>query len=94
MRNRGFIRLILLIIVGLVLLGYFGVNVREVLASPVVRDNLLYAWNLAKEIWGNYLAGPAMWVWEHVLRFFWELFLEGLDNLRNGNGPSSLIPSN
>lgn len=89
--REGFIRIILLIVIGLIVLGFFGINLKDVLASPVVKENLSYAWDLAKELWDTWLRTPVMWVWDHILRFFWDLFWEGLEGLRNGDGPSSLI---
>jgi hypothetical protein len=90
--DRGFIKIILIIVIGLVLLGYFGVNIRDVLASPVVKDNLAYAWDFALRVWDDYLQIPAHWIWEHIVKLMWDLFVHGLDDLKNGGGPSSLIP--
>ncbi len=89
--NKGFVRLIILIIIGLILLGYFRINVRDILASPIVKENLAYAWDLAKELWNNWLHVPVMWVWDHILKFLWELFWNGLGDLRNGGGPQTLM---
>lgn len=89
--RQGFVRLIILIVIALILLGYFGVNLKDVLASPVVKENLSYAWELAKDLWTNWLRGPVVWVWDHVLRFLWELFLNGIEGIRNGGGPSELM---
>lgn len=45
-RSLGIVSTIVLIVVALVILGYYNVNIRSVVASPVVRDNLAYAWDL------------------------------------------------
>lgn len=89
--SGGFVKIILLIIIGFVVLGYFGINVKDIFASPIVKENLSYAWDLAKELWTNWLRTPVMWVWEHILRFLWELFWDGLENLRDGGGPQTLM---
>lgn len=81
-RQQGFIRLILLIVIGLIVLGYFGLNLKDILASPVVQENLSYAWELAKTLWTNWLQGPATWIFENVIKFLWDLFLEGLGKLK------------
>lgn len=91
LKEGGFIKIILLIVIGLIILGYFGLNIKDILASPVVKENLAYAWNLAKELWANYLAAPAGWVWDHIIKFLWDLFLNGLSGLKNGSGPESLM---
>lgn len=89
--TRGFIKLIILIVIGLIVLGYFGLNIKDILASPVVKENLAYAWEIAKHVWNTWLAAPAQWIWEHILKFLWELFLNGLNGLKNGQGPETLM---
>src|SRR5512145_3066803 len=84
--HGGFIQIILIIVIALIVLGYFGLNIADILASPVVKENLAYAWNLVKEVWGSYLSGPATWVWEHIVSVLWDLFLEGVGNLKENGG--------
>lgn len=49
--NRGLVKAILLIVVALVILGYFGYNLRDIIASPTVRDNFSYVWDIVVNIW-------------------------------------------
>jgi hypothetical protein len=55
--HRGLIGTLFLIVSALILLGYFGINIETVVSSPVVKENLLYAWDL---VWN---AGVALWNW-------------------------------
>ena len=64
--NRGFIKAIVLIVIGLIVLGYFGYNLKDIIASPTVHDNLVYVWNLIVKLWDNVLATPAMWIWNTI----------------------------
>ncbi len=89
--QRGFLQLVVIIVIVLIVVGYFGLNIREILSSPTVQDNLSYGWALAKNIWQNYLAGPATWVYEHILKFLWQLFLDGVGNFRDGETATSLM---
>lgn len=66
-RSRGFIKTIILIVIALIVLGYFGYNLRDIISSPVVRDNLSYAWDLAIKLWNNFLAAPALWIWNNII---------------------------
>lgn len=93
--HKGFIQIILIIVIALIVLGYFSINIADVMASPVVKENLAYVWNLVKDVWGTYLSGPAAWVWEHIVRVLWDLFLEGVGNLENNNAqiPVEQIPA-
>lgn len=58
-RNKGFLRLVATIVIALIILGYFGYDIREILASPKVKENLQYAWGLAKT--------AAAFVWDYTL---------------------------
>ena len=80
---NGFIQIILLLVIGLIVLGYFGFNLKEILTSPVVKENLTYAWELTKTVWSNWLQEPALWVFEHIIKVLWDLFLEGLAGLKD-----------
>ena len=50
--ERVLIKMVLVIIVGLVALGFLGYNLRDIINSPAVSDNLSYAWDLVKRAWG------------------------------------------
>ncbi len=49
--SRGLVKAILLIVVALVILGYFGYNLRDIIASPAVRDNLGVVWDIVVRAW-------------------------------------------
>lgn len=84
--HGGFIQIILIIVIALIVLGYFSINVADVFASPIVQENLSYAWNLVKDLWSTYLSGPAAWIWDKIGSVLWNLFLDGLDNWQNNGG--------
>ena len=65
--NKGFIKAVLLIVVALVVLGFFGYNLRTIVNSPTVHDNLAYVWGLVVKFWNAVLARPALWVWDHIV---------------------------
>jgi len=44
--RQGLISTLILILVALVLLGYFKINVQTVVSSPIAQQNLHYAWEL------------------------------------------------
>lgn len=49
--NRGLVKAILVMVVALVILGYFGYNLRDIVNSPSVRDNVAYVWELLTKAW-------------------------------------------
>jgi len=65
--NRGFVSLIILLVVILIILGYFGFNLREIVQSPKVSDNLNYVWNLVVSLWNHILVIPATWIWNNIV---------------------------
>jgi hypothetical protein len=76
--QSGLIKMILIILLAVALLGYFGISVRKFFDSPTVRDNVLYTWNLMVHVWTVYLKEPAF----AVGRFLWSLVQPGLEMLR------------
>ena len=57
-------RIIIVIIIALIVLGYFGFDLSEILNSPTVKSNLHTAWNIVLNIWNNYLAAPVIFIWD------------------------------
>jgi len=56
-RGRGgFLKIILLIVIALIVLGFFGYNLRDILNSEGVRGNLAYGWEMALKAWN--------WIWD------------------------------
>lgn len=49
--ERGLVKAIILIVVALIILGFFGYNLRAIIEGPAVSDNLAYAWGLAVKFW-------------------------------------------
>ena len=64
--ERGLIRTVILIVIALIILGYFGFNLRTILNSPTVQDNLNYAGEIALNIWNQYLKGIATVIWNFI----------------------------
>lgn len=64
--SRGFVKTILLIVVGLIVLGFFGYNLKEIIDSPTVNENLTYVWGLVANTWNTFIAEPAVWRWNKI----------------------------
>ncbi len=58
--------MLLIIVITLVALGFFGYNLREITSSPAVRDNLVFVWELIVKIWHNFILTPVFWLWGKV----------------------------
>ncbi|MEK7574716.1 MAG: hypothetical protein AAB511_00590 [Patescibacteria group bacterium] len=66
-KTSGFIKIIILIVIVLVLLGYFGFDVKNILKSPVVIDNLNFVWDIVIDLWHKYLEAPVQFIWEKIV---------------------------
>ncbi len=69
-RKGGLIKLVLLIVITLVVLGFFGYNLREIVDSPTVKDNLAYVWGFIVKLWNMFLATPFHWIWDKIQAVF------------------------
>ncbi len=79
------IRLIILIIIVIAVLSYFGVSVRSIVESGVFRENFSYAWNSGEYLWNNHLAGPARYIWYDIfMKVIWASFIENMERMREG----------
>lgn len=65
-RSEGFIKAIIIIVIALVVLGFFGYNLENIVNSPDVKGNLAYFWGLLVKLW-HLLLTPLSWVWENIV---------------------------
>lgn len=82
MNNKGFVKLIILIVIVLIVLGYFGFNLQSIIESPTVQNNLIYVWKFIKMIWTDFLAVPFVFIWNKlIIGVVWRLIEAGLSHL-------------
>lgn len=62
--NKGFIKTVILIVIALIVLGYFGFDVENIIKSERVQGNLNYVWGMVAKFWNLYLAAPVIFVWD------------------------------
>jgi hypothetical protein len=83
-RKGGLIRLLILIFIALIVLGYYGVSVRNVVQNPTAQDNLSYVWTGATSVWDNYLKVPATYLWNIFVNVIWVPAIKNLEAIQNG----------
>ncbi len=75
-KNRGLLKMIILIIIGLVALGYFGFDLAEIIKKPGVQNNLTYVWDFIVKIYNSYLKTAFVFIWNEIfVDIFWEMIL-------------------
>ncbi len=85
-KQNGFIKLIILIIIAIIVLSYFGFDLRSIIESPGTQDNLHYVWGGVITVWDNYLAGPAYYLWNDVfINLLWNSFIENMNRIKAGH---------
>lgn len=73
--------MILVIVIGLIVLGYFGFNVKDIIESGTVQTNLHYVWDFVVKVWNLYLAAPFIFIWDKfVVGVLWKFIQAGLGN--------------
>jgi len=90
-KKDGLIKLIVLIILGIAILSYLGFDLRGFISSEIVQNNFGFIFSFLGNIWHNYLAKPADYLWNDIfLDLIWNSFIENLGRLKSGE-PSTLI---
>lgn len=83
-KQGGFIATILFVIIVLIVLGYFGFNIKKIVDAPVVKDNLNYAWNLVVEVWEKVFLTPAKFIWNKIIiELIWNNFQTLVAKIKN-----------
>ena len=86
--DRGLVKMIIVIVIILIVLGYFGFNIREIINSPTVSDNLSYTQQLMLSVWNNFLKIPLTYIWNEIfIKLIWHPMLETLLRMKDG-GPA------
>ena len=53
------LRIIILAIIALLVLSFFGISLRAIIESPAGQENFAYVWNL--------IVTAALWVWQFIV---------------------------
>jgi hypothetical protein len=89
-RKGGLIKLIIIIVIGLIVLGYFGFDLQRIIDSPTVQKNLNYTKGLIVGAYQKYLARPIDYLWNKIfVNLLWSGFVDNLERIKNGE-PSDI----
>lgn len=75
-KQQGLIQMIVLVIIGIAVLSWFRIDIKDFFMSEQFQKNLGYVVNFLKDVWTDYLAGPADKLWGIWLEYFWTPFLQ------------------
>jgi hypothetical protein len=68
-KQAGFIKWIIIIVIALIILGYFGFDIKKAIDAPATQSNLTYAQQVVSNVWHNYLRVPVLFVWSKIFEF-------------------------
>ncbi len=75
------IKWIIIFVIGLIVLGYLGFDIRKAVESPVAQTNLEYAKEAVSYVWTKYLAKPVKYVFNEIfIKYIWKPAIENLNN--------------
>jgi len=83
--SRGLVKTVIMIVVALLILSYFGLNIRTIVNSPAGQENFSYAQELMVKVWDGFLKKPVMYLWKDIfLDLIWNPAVENLTKIKNG----------
>ena len=82
--NTGLVRTIILIVIALIILSYFGFNLREIVNSPTGKGNFTFTQEIMINIWNDYLKDPAIYLWHIFKDLIWDPAIDSLTQMKNG----------
>ena len=84
-KQSGFIKFIVIIIIAIIILSYFGFDLRSIVEAPETQENIGYVWGGVVYIWENWLAGPISYLWNDIfIDLLWDSFIENLERIKGG----------
>ena len=66
------IKWIIILIIALVVLGYFGIDIRKLIDAPTTQANIHYVENTSKSVWDKYLKSAAGVAWKEIDKYIWQ----------------------
>ena len=66
-KRGGLIKFIVVVVVLIIILGYFSLDIRGIIEHPQVQKNFAYLFGWVEFVWDEYLARPVLYFWDNVI---------------------------
>jgi hypothetical protein len=87
------IKWIIILVVILLVLSYFGFSLRSLIDQPVTQDNFTYVATSTASVWDKYLRQPAGYLWNDVfINLIWDPAIYNLEQMKTGK-PTNIATS-
>ncbi|HEY9480786.1 MAG TPA: hypothetical protein VIR98_00965 [Candidatus Paceibacterota bacterium] len=78
------IKYIILAVLGIIILSFFGYDLRAIIEAPTTQSNLNYAWSGVEKVW-DYVKGPVTYLYRNVfIGIIWQAFVHNLGRIDAG----------
>lgn len=79
------IKYIILALVAIIILSFFGYDLKAIIEAPITQNNLHYAGGGVTYVWNNYLKGPIEYFWKNIfVGILWNAFVHNLGRIDSG----------
>ena len=87
------IKWIIILVIVLLVLSYFGFSLRALVDQPVTQDNFTYVATSTVSFWDRYLSQPAGYLWNNVfINLIWDPAIYNLEQMKAGQ-PTNIATS-
>lgn len=87
-RGLSILGIVILVVIGIFILSYFGVSIQSNVESPQTQSNLSYVWGGVTSVWNTYLAGPILYLWNNIfIGLLWNGFIYNMTMVGGGEMP-------
>lgn len=85
--------MVIVIVIALIVLGYFGFDIRKAIEAPATQDNFNYVQRVVSNVWHGYLEKPSKYLWNDIfIKLIWDPAIENLKKL--GKGEPTVVDEN
>ncbi|MFH0846140.1 MAG: hypothetical protein V1851_01930 [Patescibacteria group bacterium] len=83
--QRGLVNWIIIIIIAIIVLSYFGFDIRAIIEDDNTQNNVGYVWGGVVYVWETYLSGPFDYLWNDIfIDLIWDTFIDAMQRIKNG----------
>ena len=86
--QRGIVRTIIIIVIALLALSYYGFNLRSTVEAPLTQSNFSYVWSGVTYTWNTYLKNPATYLFNFFVTNIWNPSIGDIQRINNGQLPN------
>jgi hypothetical protein len=83
--TKFMIKYAIIILVAIIVLSFFGYDLKKIVEAPTTQGNLSYVWGGVTYVWENWLEQPIKFAWEKIfIGILWNAFVHNLERIDSG----------